>query len=84
MKHETHPSKLHLTAIVATHYLKYHFLYLVSSNSIICANHPSTNYRIHHFNFFRLFFSFHSWVYFAPTSSRHPYKIQHLGFLVSA
>ena len=114
MKHETHPSKLHLTAIVANHHLNpnsllqapmtplpygWHqevydleqtksisqapLLYLVSSNLIICPNHSSTNYRIHHFNFFKLFFSFHSLVYFAPTSSCHSYKIQHLGFLVS-
>jgi len=57
-------------------------LYLVSLNLIICVSRSSTNYRRHHFNYFRLFFSFHSLVYFFSTSFFHSYKIKLNGTLL--
>jgi len=56
-------------------------LYLVSLNLIICANYSSTNYRILHFSYFRLFFSFHSLLFFAFTSFCHSHKIKLNGML---
>ena len=58
-------------------YPKHHLL-----NLIICINNSNTNYRRHHFNYLRFFFSFHYLRYSAFSSFYRSHKIKLNGSLL--